>query len=110
MSAISKICESCEKERQKALNQIRGFTNLLVQRYKVRRVIMFGSVARKERFSFHSDIDLAVEGLPDKDYLEAYGELLVNSSFKVDLVPVEKTDRRFKERLRQEGVVTYERD
>ncbi|MDI6793958.1 MAG: nucleotidyltransferase domain-containing protein [bacterium] len=112
MSAINitKICNLCEKKRQKALEQTRELTRLLSQQYDVKKVILFGSVTQKEKFSFHSDIDLAVEGLKDEYYWKAYGELLVNSSFKIDLVPIEKTDRKFKERLTKEGVIIYERD
>jgi predicted nucleotidyltransferase len=69
----------------------RQAANLLRQHYPVTRVRIFGSVLRPERFHERSDIDLAVEGLPAKDYLRAWALLNGGSpdfehDFEIDLI------------------------
>ena len=48
-------------------------------------VYVFGSLARGTATS-SSDIDLAVRGLPEKDYLNVLGDLLLKCPVSVDLV------------------------
>lgn len=106
---FKKIDETCEKIRNNALIDVQRISNILSKQYGVRKVILFGSITKPDRFSFHSDIDIAVEGLDEKDFLDAYGDVLVNSNFKVDLIMIEKTGVKFKQRLKKEGKVIYER-
>jgi predicted nucleotidyltransferase len=88
-----------ERQRRRRLREraaqamvvARQAADFLRQHYPVTRIRVFGSVLRPERFHERSDIDLAVEGLPDKDYLRAWA-LLNGSSpelkhdFEIDLV------------------------
>lgn len=55
--------------RQRLLEAAQNCANLLAKKYAVRMVYLFGSVAWPERFHADSDIDLAVEGLPDEKHL-----------------------------------------
>ena len=56
-----------------------------------RKVILFGSVALK-RTHRHSDIDLAVEGIPPELFLRAFGlvEEALGNDVRFDLVPLEE--------------------
>lgn len=40
-----------------------------------KEVLLFGSVIRPERFTEHSDIDIAVRGIPEERHLEVEGKL-----------------------------------
>lgn len=74
-------------------------------RFKVKRILLFGSNissdAREGR-----DIDLAVEGVPPKDFFQFYGELLFSLNKPVDLVDL-SVDNKFNRLIRKEGLAIY---
>jgi predicted nucleotidyltransferase len=78
--------------------------DLLVDRYGVRRVLLFGSLARGE-FREESDIDLAVEGLAKGAYLEALVEVGRLTDTPVELKLLEECRGFFLERILREGLV-----
>jgi len=76
----------------------------IAQKYKIKRVILFGSGSKtsgKKR-----DIDLAVDGLPDKLFFKFYSELIFNLSQPVDLVDISKKTK-LSEILISEGIQIY---
>lgn len=88
---------------------LKKIVNVLVQKYHVRKIILVGSLAEKSRFGFHSDIDLCVEGLPDKVYFQAVGELLlISDKFDIDIIPFENLAPNNYEMIRN-GKVLYEK-
>ncbi len=93
----------------KAVTALKRAINILVKKYHVSRIILIGSLADKQRFGFHSDIDLCVEGLSDKLYFKAVGELLLEAGeFDIDIIPIEGATPELRERLRK-GKVLYEK-
>jgi len=75
----------------------------LVGDYGAKRVYAFGSLTREGRFGEHSDIDLAVEGLPPELYLRALGRVLRKSPRPVDLIELEDCPAPLRERVLTEG-------
>ncbi|MAU01546.1 MAG: nucleotidyltransferase [Anaerolineaceae bacterium] len=74
--------------------------------FQVEKVVVFGSLTNRELFHIRSDIDLAVWGLPDKDYLRALGILLdLSPEFSVDLVPFMDAPESLRKVIESEGVV-----
>jgi predicted nucleotidyltransferase len=70
------------------------------------RVILFGSVARKDPRQEDFDLDLVVEGS------QTFGALFAEadrSSFSVDLLEWEGLKPHIQDRVKREGVVLYER-
>jgi len=97
--------EQLLQERHAALLDRAGrVASMLRERFGARKVILFGSVATG-RLRSHSDLDLAVLGLPEEQYLEAFREAseLVRP-YQLDLVPVEMASAALRNRLAQEGV------
>jgi predicted nucleotidyltransferase len=91
---------------QAALKKI---VNTLIKKYRVRKIILIGSLVDRDRFGFQSDIDLCVEGLPDNVYFEAVGELLLISDiFDIDIIPFENLSSDKGETIRK-GKVLYEK-
>ena len=76
----------------------------LAQKYKVKRVILFGSASKDKIKS--RDIDLAVEGVPDKLFFKFYSELMFSLSKPVDLVDLGKKSK-FTEIITAEGIQIY---
>ena len=76
----------------------------LAKKYKVKRVILFGLASRDKIKS--RDIDLAVEGVPDKLFFKFYSELMFSLSKPVDLVDLRQKSK-FTEIITSEGIQIY---
>lgn len=80
---------------------------LLVARFGVRRVWLFGSLAWGWP-TREADIDLAVEGLAAEAYFAALGELLAVAVVPVDLVRVEDAPPGLRTRILAEGRLLHD--
>ena len=102
-------------ERQRRTEKIRGVAakcaEFLGSHYGVKTVYVFGSLIRNKFVHDKSDIDLAVEGLPAREYFSALNDLwdLVPPGVEIDLVPLEDAHERLRERISKEGKLLYER-
>lgn len=93
----------------KAQSVLKKLKNILTKKYRVQRIILIGSLADRDRFGFHSDIDLCVEGLPDRFYFYALGELLLEAGeFDIDIIPFEGASRQMRRKV-EKGKVLYEK-
>lgn len=101
-----KRCITKKKEnlelKDKAYQEARDLANILYTRYFATRVYLFGSLP-EERFSERSDIDLAVEGLAGATFFQAVGELLLKSSFSVNLIPLEDCSENLRQKIINSG-------
>ena len=62
---------------------------LLKEQFGARRVLLFGSQAHDEGFHRRSDVYLAVEGIPSRDFWRAWGALdALGAEFEIDLLDV----------------------
>ena len=82
---------------------------VLVDDFGVRRVWLFGSLARGG-IGGKLDIDLAVEGLDETLELSAWSAVDARAGTRVDLVRLETASDRLRAVIRQEGVLLHERD
>jgi len=77
----------------------------LKSKYSVRKVLLFGSLVNSDFFHDHSDIDIAVDGLPENNYYQAVGELMdLIPDFSIDVVDLNACNPGFKKRIIQEGL------
>jgi uncharacterized protein len=104
--AQKELNQSLAREARVLLDRI---VTLLVQKYGVRRIILFGSLARG-RFDAESDIDLAVEGLAKEDYFTALAAASDLADRWVDLKPLEELEDHFKQRVLATGECIYAQD
>ena len=75
------------ERRRRAWVVAREGAALLRERFGATRVLLFGSLLVPERFDMHSDVDLAVWGLADREYFRAVSHLLsLDPGISVDLV------------------------
>jgi uncharacterized protein len=73
----------------------------IARKYKVSKVLLFGSSLSETDEG--RDIDLAIEGILDRDFFAFYGELLCALSKPVDVIDLSKTSK-FVEMVKQEGI------
>jgi len=88
--------EAREKARQAAA---------LIRSRGGRRVFLFGSLARGGNFWEHSDIDLAVSGLPrEVNFWQLYADVLAQvEPFQADLVILEEAPAELRQQILREG-------
>ncbi len=88
-----------------AWNTARDAANILKQKYKADKVVVFGSLLYKSRFNKWSDIDLAVWGVPDNRFYAAVGEIIgLDSKFKIDVVDYNDCKSSLQKVIKNEGI------
>ncbi len=80
-----------ERRRQEALAVAKQCVQMLKDRFKAKRVILFGSLAGDGPWHEHSDLDLAIEGVPSETLWRAEKALesITPHWLSVDLLPLE---------------------
>ena len=94
---------------EKAKTEADRAVALIIERYKPRRVIQWGSVLRPERFTEISDIDIAVEGVTDPEtWSRLETDVLAVVSFPLHLIPFEQVIPIHQQDILSRGRVVYE--
>jgi hypothetical protein len=82
---------------------------MLVTVYHPKRVWQWGSVIEPEMFRKGSDIDFALEGIPDAPtWFRLLGDAMDMTDFSLDLVELDKIAPEFADIIRMKGRVVYE--
>ena len=101
----AQLSPSEQKERKHLLIQIQKAADEIKSRFKIRRIVLFGSLAHEGWFSQHSDVDLAVEGLQGGDYWQAWRiaeEAIKDRS--VDLIEIESSGIALRQAIDRYGL------
>ena len=85
-------------------------SQILVEKFNVASVYLFGSLAWGDRFSPQTDIDLAVTGLNSDQLFKAIGYIEQVTQFPFDLVDLNALPETLRQRILQEGKLLYERE
>ena len=99
-----------QKRQQLMLRQQQGLqvahraARLLKEQFAAKRVVLFGSLLDIDRMHSHSDIDIAVWGLPEQDYLHAVSQLLDLSDFSIDLIEAEHAPEKLLKSIQDTGM------
>lgn len=73
--------------RERAWEVAREIADFLRRVYQPTRIVAFGSIVHPQMFGLHSDIDIAVDGIPWPEYLRAWNAVEERwPEFKVDLI------------------------
>lgn len=108
-SALEK--EQLSRRYQQAWDLARRAAALLKERFGVRQVAAFGSLAHEELFHHRSDVDLAVWGLDERRYYRAVGQLLyLDAEISMDLVRIEEARDTLRARIEKEGIILWKSD
>lgn len=91
--------------RSQLMTQLRKAARILKEDFRVRRVILFGSLAHEAWLLPDSDVDLAVEGLAPTDYWEAWRRIeTIISDRPVDLIEIESASPSILQMLDRHGI------
>ena len=85
-----RISAYLSKRRRFANLTARKAAEILQNEFGAEKVILFGSLAQRGRFTLWSDIDLAVQGIPPSRFFEAVGAVTgMSAQFKIDLIDLD---------------------
>ncbi len=103
--------EKLALRHQRALNDFQQIVDMIVNKYKPKKIYQWGSLLNKDQFSEISDIDIAVEGMPDaQSYFNMLADAEKLTSFPLDIVEMESIHELHKNMIIQKGVLVYERN
>jgi len=74
------------------------------RKYQAKRVMLFGSCLDPQKQN--NDIDIAVEGIPNKEFYRFYGDLMFALSKPVDVIDL-SSQTKFVQLVKQEGLLLY---
>ena len=88
---------------QRAWHTAHLIAAMLYEEFGATKVAIFGSLAEQGWFSKWSDIDVAVWGIPNENYLRASSKASnISGLFKVDLVDFESSNGLIRERIQNQ--------
>lgn len=90
-------------------NEVATAVGILSGLPEVRRIWLFGSVAKGRKPDFRSDLDLAVDGLREEDHLKALGMLDDHLRLRPDLVRWEEANALLRTEIQHWGILVYDR-
>ena len=91
-----------EQDRQRLLQMTVDWLQENAARYGIDRGYVFGSVTERDRFTQHSDIDLAVNTHKTGNICALMGALSTNVNREVDLIPLDQC--HFADKIRRIGL------
>jgi uncharacterized protein len=93
-----------QKRREKAWQLARLAANLLREKFGANRVIVFGSLLDRDRFTLWSDVDIAAWGILPQDTFQAMGEVReLDDSIEMNLVDTGACQPSLLEQILREG-------
>ncbi len=93
------------ERRERAWQVAREGARLLKEEFGATRVLLFGSLLVPEWFHEHSDVDLAADGIDERQFLRAQGRLLdIDFAISVDLVEIPYAPPRLRATIEEEGI------
>jgi uncharacterized protein len=94
-----------KQRRERAWSLALKAADMLKKRFGVKKVVLFGSLARERIFTMWSDVDLAAWGLRPEDTFRAIGEVYdLDEDIRVNLVDVSACRSSFLETIEKDGV------
>jgi predicted nucleotidyltransferase len=90
--------------RRRALRTAQKAAHQLREKFGAQRVVLFGSLSKKRKFTLWSDIDLAAWGIPSQHFYEAVAEVTaLSAEFKIDLVDPQSCRPSLRQAIEQDG-------
>ncbi len=104
-TAKTQLSSSELKERKQLLSRIQKAADQIKSQFRVRRIVLFGSLAHEAWFAPDSDVDIAVEGLQGDDYWHAWR--IAEETIKdrlVDFIEIESSSETLRQAIEKYGM------
>jgi len=90
---------------QEAWSVAKEAAKLLYNKYRAKKIVVFGSLKDPFYFNKWSDIDLAVWGIRPDMYFRAVAEIIsLSSKFKIDIIDPEDCRDSLRKMIEKEGI------
>ena len=90
---------------QEAWSVAKEAAKLLYNKYRAKKIVVFGSLKDPFYFNKWSDIDLAVWGITPDMYFKAVAEIIsLSSKFKIDIIDPEDCNDSLRKMIEKEGI------
>jgi len=90
---------------QEAWSVAKEAAKLLYNKYRAKKIVVFGSLKDPFYFNKWSDIDLAVWGITPDMYFKAVAEIIsLSSKFKIDIIDPEDCRDSLRKMIEKEGI------
>lgn len=102
---LPKLTLAEQQERERLLARVREAAAILKHQFGVKQVVLFGSLADTTWFAPDSDVDLAIEGLSNDAYWQAWKvveEVIGNRP--VDLIEIETAKESLLKAIQRYGI------
>jgi len=115
---MSELCWPDNFINRKSNRIVKRFINLIIKKFKIKKIIIFGSFARGD-YHKGSDLDLIIVGEFKERFIDRIGKIieLNDSDLEIDVMvyteeefqKMIKERRPFIEQALEEGIVVYEK-
>ena len=115
---MSELCWPDNFVNRKYNKIVKKFINLIVRKFKIRKIIIFGSFARGD-YHKGSDLDLIIVGEFKERFIDRIGKILElnDSDLEIDVMVYTEEElqkmiqerRPFIQQALEEGIVVYEK-
>ena len=111
---MCRICRDSDLKNREDSEHIKGLVHEIISEMKPKKVILFGSRARKDHRK-HSDVDLLIVGNYQESFFDRIGKVLALNTTPYDLEPLVYTvdefdrikDRVFFRDILKNGIELY---
>jgi len=115
---MSELCWPDNFVNRKYNKIVKKFINLIVKKFKIRKIIIFGSFARGD-YHKGSDLDLIIVGEFKERFIDRIGKILELNDSDLEIDVMVYTEEEFKKMIQErrpfiqqaleEGIVVYEK-
>ncbi len=115
---MSELCWPDNFINRKANKIVKRFINLIIKKFNLKKIIIFGSFARGD-YHKESDLDLVIVGEFKERFIDRIGKIieLNDSDLEIDVMVYTEEEfqkmiqerRPFIEQVLEEGIVVYEK-
>lgn len=105
---LNKIEQRKEEKRLELLQKILEGLNRISKEISFKKAYIFGSILKKKKFYYDSDVDIAVEGLNNENFFTFMSRISDLLGREVDVIQIET--HRLKNKIIKEGLLWKKKD
>ena len=115
---MSEICWPDNFINRKTNNLVKRFLNLIIKKFNLKKIIVFGSFARGD-YHKGSDLDLVIVGEFKERFIDRIGKIIELNDSDLEIEAMVYTEEEFQkmiqerrpfiEQVLEEGIVVYEK-
>lgn len=108
---LAKKQDAAKARFEKASQDFETICNMIISKYKPKKIIQWGSLLNEKKFSQISDIDIAIAGINNAaEYFQLIADAEKLTNIPLDIVLLEDIHPLHRKMIEQKGKLIYSRD